>query len=99
MADTTVDLSADEDIKQLAHDVVRDENEYAVPLLRDFYTFLAVLDEEDHVKKSDLVVEDTESDIHATGFRNLLDTLENNDIVEEHPDNTTTYTLDKTQED
>lgn len=95
MGDTTVELPADEDIKQLAHDVAREENEYAVPLLRDFYNYLAQFEEEDHLTYEDLGLENTKSQLPGTVWRSFLEELIERDVVEKHPGGRdTTYTLD-----
>lgn len=93
MTDETVDLPADPDIKQLAHDVIRDDNEYAIPLLVDFYAFLSRLDEDDHATYNDLRLDESESDVPPAAWRNVLTTLEEQGVVEKHQDGTTTYTL------
>jgi len=93
MADTTVDLPADEDIKQLAHDVVREENEYAVPLLRDFYKFLRQFDEEDHKEDTDLFIDDPESELPPGAWQPLIESLSDRGVVEKHLGRDTTYTL------
>jgi hypothetical protein len=95
MSDTTdtVELPADPRIKQLAHDVVREENEEMVPLLLDFYTFLSKLDEEEHQSLSDLTVDEPESELAGTVWRNYLDVLVSEGIVEKHHGSTNAYTL------
>ncbi|OTF01856.1 hypothetical protein [Halorubrum sp. SD683] len=94
MADTRVDLPADEDIKQLAHDVVRDENEYTVPLLRDFYTFLSALDEDKASTLDELRVTDEQSGVGGGAWVNFLDTLKEQSVVEEgRSGGRNTYTL------
>lgn len=93
MAETSVELPANEEIKQLAHDVVREENEYAVPLLRDFYTFLAALDEEEYAELADLDVKDGESEMPPKAWRDCLTILQKQGIVEKHRGTTTTFRL------
>lgn len=94
MAETSVELPANEDIKQLAHDVVREDNEYAVPLLRDFYTFLAALDDEEYAELADLDVDDAQSEMPPQAWRDCLTILEKQGIVEKRRGSTTTYRLD-----
>jgi len=93
MADTTVELPADEEVKQLAHDVVREENEHAVPMLRDFYEYLGQFDEKDHVTYEDLKLEEPESQLPGTVWRSFLQALVDQGVVNKHQDGTTTYTL------
>ncbi|WP_042666230.1 hypothetical protein, partial [Haloferax sp. ATB1] len=91
----TVDLPANGEIKQLAHDVVREDNEYAVPLLLDFYEFLSKLDEDDHSSLNDLTPENSRSEVAPTAWRNFLETLEDQDVVEKHLAVPTPITLKK----
>lgn len=75
MTESTVDLPADPDIKQLAHDVVRDGNEKAGPLIRDFCRVLSHLDRQNHLSRDALSEEDLESDIPPNvwnGFFNRM---------------------------
>jgi hypothetical protein len=82
MADT-VDLPADARIKQLAHDVVREDSDYAVPLLLDFYDVLRELDEEESATIDDLTVKDPDSDVHKSAWMDVIELLQANGIVEE----------------
>lgn len=90
----TVELPADPDLKQLSHDVIRGGNEDAVPMILDFAEFITSLDENDHSSMHDLDVDDPQSEIAGSAWRNLLDTLEDQDVIEVHRGSgSTTYTL------
>ncbi len=91
-SDTTVELPADPRIKQLAHDVHREEKEDVVPFLLDFYKFISELDPEDHSTYSDLDVSNPESELDGSAWRSLIDNLEAADIIERHPSGDTTFT-------
>lgn len=93
MTDSTVELPADPDIKQLANDVVREDNEYAVPLLRDFYRFLALLGEDDSLTRGDISLEDTDSEMGATAWSDFMDTLENNGVLDGEAASSRKFTL------
>jgi len=95
VTEPTVELPADPEIKQLAHIVVRDDNEYAVPLLRDFYRFLALLDENQVKAPRELELEETDSGMRAGSWQEFLDTLEENDVVEIPRGQKEVYTLDE----
>lgn len=89
---STVELPADPAIKQLAHDVERESNQYAVPLLQDFYAFLAALDDDTPASRSDIRVDDPQSDVGSGAWLNFLDTLEDQDITDQDL-GSSTYTL------
>ncbi|GAB7094580.1 hypothetical protein JCM30237_17330 [Halolamina litorea] len=94
MAESSVELPANEEIKQLSHDIVREGNQYAVPLIRDFYTFLAALDEEAYTGLADLDVKDAQSEMPPRAWRDCLSILQKQGIVEKSRGTTTKYRLD-----
>lgn len=78
----TVELPADPQIKQLANDVVREENEYSIPILLDLYEFLSELDEGEPVKPFDMRIENPRSDLEFDQWEQFLDLLLQAEIVE-----------------
>lgn len=92
---STVELPANQKIKQLAHDVEREGNEYAVPLLHDFYQFLSILDEEQsvtwdriHIDKSNQM-----SELSPKEWGNLLNSMHNAGILDKEVNTPNRYTL------
>lgn len=77
MADETVDLPANSELKELAHHVVADGNEYAVPMLIDFYKALAELDAEYPKGPSDFLVDDPQSDVPPEKWGDIIYELAN----------------------
>ena len=94
MGTETVDLPADPRLKKLAHDVVADGNEYAVPMLIDFYKALAELDAEDHASRSDFRVNDPESDVPAEKWGDIIRGLARDGPITKHSGSTDTYTFE-----
>lgn len=91
---TTVDLPADPRVKQLSHDVVREDAEWAVPLLTDFYQYLSAFDVDDHKTLSDIRSEvDADSEFDSSVWQHHIDLLEDLGYVEKHRGGQTTYTL------
>lgn len=89
---TTVDLPADQRVKQLAHDVHREGNEDVVPLLLDFYDFISEFDEESHSSYTDLDIDDPKSEMGGQAWRSLIEELEAAGVIEQHHSGTTTFT-------
>ncbi|QKY18311.1 hypothetical protein [Halorubrum sp. CBA1229] len=96
MSDTTdtVELPASPKIKQLAHDIVRDDREDIAPLLLDFYEFLSILDE-GGAERPDLKLDEPKSQMPAAAWIELLDTMESAGIIEEDLGSRNTYALNE----
>jgi len=78
----TVELPANSDVKQLAHDVVREENEYAVPIILDTYDLLSKLDEEEPLRVNDASVDDPRSELEVSQWSEFLELLNQKGIIE-----------------
>jgi hypothetical protein len=92
MSQPTVDLPADPEIKQLAHDIAREDNEWTIAFLLDLYEFLEKFDSENHTNLNDLNKRGSRTEYD---FSNLLEFLEMNDYIEKHKGSpNTTYTLE-----
>ena len=90
---STVELPADEDIKQLAHDVVRKSDEGVVPIVLDFYEFISQFDEERYITKSALDFDQNRSEVTPAQWWDMTRFLENKDVLEKNPDTHVGYRL------
>lgn len=91
MTHSTVELPAEPEIKQLAHDIKREGDEWTVDFLLDFHEFLAGFDSDNHKKVSDL---NTQGSRTSYDFAEVMDFLEMNDYIKKHKGGkNTTYTL------
>lgn len=91
----TVEVPANAKIKQLANDVKRDGNEYAVPLLLDFYEILSALEEDEQISLNDITLDEQKSDVPIQSWRRLLERFVDADILERHPGSPDRYSLNK----
>lgn len=91
----TVEVPANSEIKQLANDVKRDGNEYAVPLILDFYEVLSQLEEDEQVSANDITLDDQKSDLPIQSWRRLVERLDDADILERHAGNPDRYSLNE----
>lgn len=81
----TVELPADPELKQLANDVVTEDNEDLVPILLDFYEFLSTLNDDDWASMGEITVDEPESDVSGETWKDLLDSLESQEMVKKDP--------------
>lgn len=88
----TVELPANGEIKQLAHDVAREDREDVVPMLRDFYQFLSMLDD-GYVEEHRMKIDAPESDLSAEAWERLIEPMRNADLVEKNTNGGFSYTL------
>lgn len=92
MPEHTVELPADPDIKQLANDIAREENEEFTPYVLDFYKFISNFEKDEEKTRSDLRVEDPESNMPPGNWGALLNDLVAGGVIEEHQGADVTYT-------
>lgn len=89
----TVELPANSEIKQLSHDIAREENEYAVPIILDLYSFLSKLKEDEPVRPIDIRVENPRSKLGSDEWSTFLKLLHRVEIVEQGSDAQRSYVL------
>ena len=72
----TVRVPGDARIKQLANDVVFEDNEELVPILRDFYEILSVLNDDEVVKHNEILAQTGESEVNEYLWEEIIAALD-----------------------
>lgn len=95
MSDThdTVELPAHPEIKQLSHDIVREENEYTIPILLDLYSLLSDLDENEPIPAGEISVDNPQSELGVSEWSEFLKLLQRVEIIERGNDSRASYVL------
>lgn len=88
----TVQLPADPRVKQLAHDVVRENQEELVPIVRDFYEILAVMNTSEYANHRQISNAYDGGGLDHETWHEIVDVLQNDTSVEES--HGTDYKLD-----
>lgn len=93
---TTVELPANHRVARLAHEIHKEEAEWAAPLLADFMQYLAELDGDQPRSKQQLrEALDSESEIPPDGWNSLMQSLVDAGYVDEEVGSTNLYTLEE----
>lgn len=78
----TVELPAHPEIKQLSHDVVRENNRHAVPIILDLYDLLSDLEKGEEVRANEVSVDEPRSDLDTHQWGQFIDLLLQAEILE-----------------